>query len=304
MLAYLVYLAGSYFSRVLPWRLPEAIAWTIGRVSCVTRRRTRRNVEQNLRIIHGETLSRRDLRRMSRRVVMNFARAILVFLELPTYRWQELRERVDMSAFQAAVAEVGPKPAFLMASLHMGPWELGGLCLSRMGFKVHTVALDHPNERVTRFFDRRREGIGVVNHPMRKSYSELKDALIAGDVVALLVDRAYGATSKRFPFFSVRRRFPLGHLFLSGSTGVPILTGALVFDGRDRFRYVHGGTHYPPRQGTTDLDALEAVQEACLRDFERIIRDHSDQWFQFWPLEDPGDGRPSPDRKGANGVAE
>lgn len=287
MLAYLLYSVGSFFSRVLPWRLPEAIAWTIGQVSCLTRRKTRRNVEANLQVIHGGGLSRTDLRRMSRRVIMNFSRAILVFLKLPTYRWEELHGRVDFEELMAAVETLGERPAFILASIHMGPWELGGLCLSRMGFKIHTVALDHPTEQVTRFFHRRRRSIGVVNHSLRRSYTTLKKALDSGHCVALLVDRAYGATFKRFRFFGVERKFPTGYLMLAGSTGAPILTGALVFDGDNRFKYVQGGVHHPPPEGTRDFDKLEDLQEACLRDFEKIIKRYSEQWFQFFPLAEP-----------------
>jgi KDO2-lipid IV(A) lauroyltransferase len=290
VLAYFTYRAGAYFSRVLPWKLPEAITWTIGQVSCLARRKTRKNVEGNLQIIHGGALSKSDLRRMSRRVIMNFSRAILVFLKLTDYRWDDLAELVDFDDLRVAAASLGERKAFLLASIHMGPWELGGLCLSRFGFKVHTVALDHPTEQVTRFFDERRRSIGVVNHPLRKSYSALKGALESGDCVALLVDRAYGATAKRFDFFGVEHKFPMGHLLLAGSTGVPIFTGALVFAEGNRFKYIHAGVHYPPAEGTEDFDKLEGLQKACLRDFEGIIRDHYDQWFQFFPLADPREG--------------
>ena len=287
MLAYLTYRAGSYFSRVLPWKLPEAIAWTIGQARCLARRKTRRNVEDKLQILHSGSLSRGELRRMSRRVIMNFSRAILVFLKLPTYRWEELSERVDFVDLKTAVAALGERPSFLLASIHMGPWELGGLCLSRYGFKIHTVSLEHPTQQVTRFFDQRRRSVGVINHPLRKSYSKLKEALEEGDCVALLVDRAYGATSKRFDFCGVSHKVPMGHLMLAASTGVPILTGALVFDGDNRYKYVQGGVHHPPSEGTEDLDKLEGLQKKCVRDFETIIRQYSEQWFQFFPLEDP-----------------
>jgi len=282
--AYFVYQSGSFFGRILPGWASEAIAWIIGQISCIVRVGTRRNVERNLQIIHEGKLSRGDLRRMSRRVIMNFARSIMVFLRLPNYRWEALRENVDFRDFEAAVADLGDKPAFLLASIHMGPWEMGGWCLSRMGYKFHTVALDHPSASVTRFFDERRTSLGMVSHPIGKSYSALKEALEQGDSVALLVDRAYGATHKSFEFLGVTAQFPLGHLFLAASTGVPIFTGAFVFDDAKRFKYVHCGVHHPPPEGTEDFDKLESLHAACLRDFERLIREHSDQWFQFEPL--------------------
>lgn len=289
MFAYLLYNTGSWFARVLPWKLPEAIGWIIGQVSCLTRRRTRRNVEYNLDIIHGGALSRRELRRRSRRVIMNFARAIVVFLRIPAYEWERLRKVTDMSAFEAAVESLGERRTFLIASVHMGPWELGGLCLSRLGYRIHTVALDHPTEQVTKFFDRRRRSIGVVNHPMGGSYPILKEALRKGENVALLTDRAYGATFKRFQFFGVTEKFPLGHLYLAASTGVPIMTGALVFDEGGGFRYDHRAIHYPPAERTEDVDRLEELQMKCLADFESIIRDHSDQWFHFERLGEQGE---------------
>jgi len=218
---------------------------------------------------------------------MNFSRAIRIFLELPGYKWDELREKIDMSEFEAAIAELGDQRSFLLASAHVGPYELGGLCLSQMGFKPHTAALEHPSEHVTKFFDDTRRSIGVTSYPMRKSYSKLKAALTDGDVVAILVDRAYGATAKRFDFFGARPKFPLGHLFLSASTGVPIVTVAFVFDGKTGYKWVHGGIHYPPAEGTADFDKLEAMQRAILGDFERFLRDYTEQWFQFLPLIEP-----------------
>jgi KDO2-lipid IV(A) lauroyltransferase len=291
MLAYILYRAGSYFGRILPSKLSTSITWTIGQISCLVRVGTRRVIEQNLQVIHGGRLSKRELRRLSRGVVMNFARAIQIFLTMPNYRWETLRERVDMSEFETVVESLGSRPVFLLASIHMGPWELGGLCVSRMGFKLNTVALDHPSEQVTRFFDRRRRSIGIINHPMRKSYAILKEALERGECVALLVDRAYGSTHKQFEFFGVKTPFPLGHLFLAASTGVPIVTGVFVFDDGNRFKYVQGGVHYPPPDGTEDFDKLELLQAECLKDFERIVRDYGDQWFHFQPLDDPNGER-------------
>jgi lauroyl/myristoyl acyltransferase len=156
-----------------------------------------------------------------------------------------------------------------------------------MGIKLNTVALDHPSQRVTRFFDRRRRSIGMISHPMRKSYPILKEALDRGESVALLVDRAYGATHKRFEFFGVNQPFPLGHLSLAARTGVPIMTGVFVFVDSNRFKYVHAGVHYPPPEGREDFDKLEALQAEILKDFEVIVRKYGDQWFHFQSLAGP-----------------
>jgi lauroyl/myristoyl acyltransferase len=236
-----------------------------------------------MRIIHRGELSEREVRRRSRRVVMNFARAIQLFLEMPFLEWEDMRARCDMSEFDAAVEALGPDRPFIIASGHIGPWELGGYYLSHKGFVVNTVALEHPSREVTGFYSERRSLLGIHAYPMDGAFHLLKAGLDRGECVALLIDRAYGKVSKRFTLFGQEREFPLGHLVLALRCNVPVLTGALLFDGKERFRYVHGGTHWPDNS-EGEFERLEELQDRCLRDLERIIREHSDQWCHFRPL--------------------
>ncbi len=78
---------------------------------------------------------------------------------------------------------------------------------------------------------------------------------------------------------------PIGYLVLAIRCEVPVITGAIVLDGKDRFKYVRGGVHYPPDAGD-DEKKIEILQDKCLGDFERIIEAYSDQWFRFRPLTD------------------
>lgn len=283
MIGFIFYHLGAFFSRVLPRPLPQWIARIIGEANYALRPGTRRMVMDNLRVIHGGTLTEQVLRQRAHAVFINFARAIQLFLELPFMRWEDIAVRADLGELRRALEESGTTHSFVIASAHIGPWELGGYCLSRIGFRVHTVALEHPSKWVTRFYSGRRARLGVQAYPMEGSFYRLKEALDGGGCVALLVDRAYGKAKKRFTLFGVDGEFPLGHLVLAVRGGVPVLTGAMVFEGRDRFRYVHGGIHRV-EPGTNESERVEEVQEACLRDLERIIRDHSDQWCHFWPL--------------------
>lgn len=287
MIGSIFYHLGAYFSRILPDGLPQAIAWIIGQVSCLVRWRTRRVVVENLRIIHAGEMDDRALRRRSREVILNFARSIQIFLEMPFLNPEDVLARSDFSAFDEAVAALGGgdgrRRPFIIATAHMGPWELGGYCLSRKGYKIHTVALEHPSAGVTNFFSIRRELVGLYAHPLKGSFHLLKAALDRGESVALLIDRAYSKAKKQFTLFGVESEFPLGHLLLSMRCDVPVLTGAFVFEGSRRYRYVHGGTHYPD-EDLGEVERLESLQDKCLRDLERIVHDHSDQWFYFQPL--------------------
>ena len=283
MIGVIFYHLGAFFSRILPRPIPQWIAWMIGQGNWWLRFRTRPTIVQNLRILHGTTYDERQLRHRARHVVMNFARAIQLFLQMPFFNWEDIRQRCDFTEFEEAVKSIGENKAFIMASGHIGPWELGGYCLARMGYRVHTVALEHPSPWVTRFYTERRRILGIKAFPLSGSFYLLKASLDSGGCVALLIDRAYGKAKKRFSLFGVESEFPLGHLVLSMRCRVPVITGALVFDGPERFRYVHGGTHWPDESLPED-ERLEALQDSCLRDLERIILAYSDQWSHFTPL--------------------
>lgn len=283
MIQAIPYHLGAFFARFLPDWVCRAITWTLAELNWRLRPRTRRLLDDNYRIIHPEW-DAATRRRVARRTVHNFARGILLFLQMPFLDPDELFARCDVSLLAEEIARVGKGRPFIVASAHVGPWELGGYCLARLGHIVHTVALDHPTRQVTEFYSRRREYLGIQAHALGDSILVLKEAMERGEPVALLVDRSYGKAKKRFAIFGVESEFPLGHLVLAARCSAPVITGALVFDGRDRFRYVHGGTHYPVEH-EDEFEKLERLQERCLRDLEEIIRAYTDQWFHFIPLE-------------------
>jgi lauroyl/myristoyl acyltransferase len=291
MLQALPYHLGAFFTRFAPKWACRSITWTLAEANCWFRPLTRRLLQHNLALVHPEWTAG-ERRYVARRVIHQFANSILVFLELPFFKPDDLFARCDVSELRAQIAEVGGK-GFIIATGHIGPWELGGYCVTHLGHRVHTVALDHPSREVTKFFSARRAYVGVQAHPAGGSFARLMEALERGDCVALLIDRAYGRVRKRARFFGVMKDFPLGHLVLAARTGAPILTGALVFDGQDRFRYVRGGTHRPD-ETLDEFDRLDALQEQCVRDLERIIHDHSDQWFHFFRLADGREQRDGP----------
>jgi lauroyl/myristoyl acyltransferase len=295
MLQAIPYHLGAFFTRFAPKWVCRSITWTLAEANYRIRRGTRRVIEDNLALIHPDWTAP-ERRRVARRVVHRFAQSILLFLELPFFAPEEIFPRCDIDALRAHVGEVPPGSGFVIATGHIGPWELGGYLLTHMGHEVHTVALDHPSREVTKFFSDRRDYFGVRAHPVHGSVAPLRSALEHGACVALLIDRAYGRARKRSRLFGVLQGFPLGHVVLAVRTRVPILTGALVFDGTDRFRYVRGGTYWPD-EGLHEFDRIDDLVERCVRDLEHIIHAHTEQWFHFFPL---SEGKES--HRGADGV--
>ncbi|HET6350450.1 MAG TPA: lysophospholipid acyltransferase family protein [Candidatus Krumholzibacteria bacterium] len=282
MLQAIPYHLGAFFTRFAPKWVCRGITWTLAKANILLRPATLRMLRANFAVMHPEW-SDAERRVMARRVIERFADSILLFLELPFLEPDDIMARCDVDDLRTQIDGLGAGQGFIIVTAHIGPWELGGYCLRQLGHVVNTVALDHPSRAVTKFFSDRRDYIGIRAHPLGGSFAELKEAVERGECVALLIDRAYGRARKPVRFFGVEKDFPLGHLILASRTGAPILTGALLFDGKDRFRYVRGGTYWPDPT-LDEFDKLDALQECCVRDLERIIHAHSEQWFHFFPL--------------------
>jgi KDO2-lipid IV(A) lauroyltransferase len=286
MISALLYKFGAYLALHLPKTLTGLITRFLADIQYVTRYKVRRIVAANLRMVHGDRMTDKQIRLLTRRVFRSFAQSIFLFLRSPLLTSDDLKSVGNADDFMAMTKDL-EKSGFIIATAHLGPWEVGGLWLAANGFNINTVALDHPAEDVTAFFNQRREHSGLKIFPLRNSFHQLKEALEQGECVALLVDRDYGSASTPSRFFGRDVQLPIGHILLSIRTGRPILTGAFVFNSHGGFTCEIKGL-YRPDPSLPEEEAIAELQSKCLRDFESLIETHSDQWFQFIPVKTEG----------------
>ncbi|MDH3217257.1 MAG: hypothetical protein OEN01_13395 [Candidatus Krumholzibacteria bacterium] len=283
MIGVLFYKLGAFFARRLPQHVSESITEIFVRFQYIMRFRSRRIVMSNLRVVLGDNTDDKELREFTRRVFSNFGRSIYYFLRLPFIDKSELRRRCDYGGIDALT---GARGTYIFVGPHMGTWEVGGACLTALGVSLRTVALPHPSSRVTRFFNQRRELLGIECSSIQAAADSLRKALRAGKSVALLIDRIYGGTRGTFRWFGREVEMPLGHVALAVRCRIPIVTTACVFEGRDGFKFLFNGPHHP-RADLAYRAAMIDLQERCIEDMESFIRRHPEQWFHFQPLGGP-----------------
>jgi KDO2-lipid IV(A) lauroyltransferase len=283
MVSALLYKFGAYLALHLPKTLTALLTKLLADFQYITRYNLRRIIAANLRIVHGDHMTEKQIRRLTRSVFRSFAMSIYLFLRSPLMNSEDLKSVGNADDFMSLTKGLS-KSGFIIATGHLGPWEVGGLWLAANGISVNTVALDHPAEDVTAFFNQRREHSGLKIFPHRNSFHNLMDALQQGECVALLVDRDYGSASIRSRLFGREVVLPIGHILLSIRTGKPILTGAFLFNSHGGFNCEIKGLYYPD-PSLPEEEAIEQLQEKCTGDFESLIESHSDQWFQFFPIE-------------------
>jgi len=283
MIGVLFYKLGAFFARRLPQRLSESIAEAFVALQYLARFRSRRIIRHNLRIVLGKDAAEQEIRDLTRRVFSNFGKSIYYFLRLPFISQEELRVRCDTSGIEEITAQVAKNGGCIFVGPHLGAWEVGGACLNALGIDLFTVALPHPSAEVTRFFNERRELLGVECASLGDSARTLRRALRGGKSVALLVDRPYNSRTDRFTWFGREMDLPIGHVALAVRCRTPVVTTACVFDGEGRFKFVFGGPHYP-REDLAYDQAMRDLQHACLLDMTTFIESYPDQWFHFQPF--------------------
>ncbi|MFQ5510325.1 MAG: lysophospholipid acyltransferase family protein [Candidatus Krumholzibacteriia bacterium] len=280
MISVACYKLGAFFARRLPPEVSESITEAILKTQYVFRRRSRGNVMHNLRRIIPEA-TEMERRRVTRAVFSNFARSICYFLRLPFIDPEELRANCDYDGLDEVTRDLRRKGAFILAGPHLGAWEVGGACLAALGIELATIAFPHPSRHVTRFFDERRSHAGIEGVSMgRASAGSLQRVLREGKSIVLLIDRPYGGRKRVSRMFGHRFELPIGHAALAVRCGVPVVTTACLFNGRNGFRFVHNGPHFPDRSLGYE-GAMVRLQEDCRGDMETFISRHPDQWFNF-----------------------
>ena len=279
----MTYKLGAFLAPRFPVRLSESITDALVDVQYAARRETRAVTVDNLRCVMGAETTGADLHRSCHRVMRHFGRSIYRFLQMPSLTPEALREFVDYNGIDGTVRDLVGQGAFIMVGPHVGPWEVGGAALGALGARIHTVALPHRSSRVTRFFREQRRRVGVYSYPIGRSAKPMLRALAAGEQVALLIDRAYGARTEQAQLFGRSVNLPSGHAALAVRFEVPILSVVCVFrpDGTVAFDY--RGPHFPNANRPPE-EAANELHQRCLDDMAYFIRKYPEQWFHFKPF--------------------
>jgi KDO2-lipid IV(A) lauroyltransferase len=275
MLSYILYQIASFGVRRLPRGTSTRLASTIAFLFYLFRFSIRRNVGRNLKALGAEGTGTFN-------VFRNFSRTIVDFLSMDSGNPAALHDLCTIAGLEHIdTALDGGRGAILFAP-HQGPWEVAGAFLASKGYRIHTIALDHPSSGVTRFFSRRRTAWGIVDYPPGDGVVKLRDALRANEIVVLLVDRKFSTKGIRLTFLGRRVRLPQGHVKLARRTGSPLIPCCCHYTEEGTIEVV---IDEPLRASE---GPVQAVAEECLARIEVFLRDRPDQWFAFdhlWPEE-------------------
>ncbi len=249
--------------------------------------RFRRAVRENLRVALGDTVSKRELARITKRVFDNvtksFADSFFV-AALPPERWPEVMEP-PMGKQNIAVALEEGKGAIILTG-HIGNWEVGGITLGHVGGETHMVYMPDRFAAFEQARGKARDLQKVHALPMGSSFdTALRVIRLLGEnrIVTMKGDRSLNGEGVVIPLFGKDTVFPKGPFLVSYISRAPILPAFVVLNRDDRYVPIVEEPIHVEHTGDREHDVRELALRMA-RVVEDYIRRYPDQWYMFYPF--------------------
>jgi KDO2-lipid IV(A) lauroyltransferase len=167
----------------------------------------------------------------------------------------------------------------IVASLHLGNWDLGGAYLSYLFPGKINVVVERLSPAIFKWFKETREKFGMKVIESTDIKTMLK-ALKNKEVLVLLCDRDLEKTGFKIDFFGKKAYIPSGPAKLALTAKVPILFAALLRNKKNTLKFIPYSL--PP---DLNLDTLERneqnviyITRQLLNKMEKTIKENPEQW--------------------------
>jgi KDO2-lipid IV(A) lauroyltransferase len=221
---------------------------------------------------------RTERMQIARSMMRSYNEMLFEFFRLPHMARQELLDAVEVVGREHLEAAHARGKGVILASTHIGNWELAAVVLAHWGYTLHAVA----GVQLNRWFSsavretKSELAIHTISHEEPK---KLLRALEHNDLLALMVDGDLYTHGTPVEFFGRETRWPSGPGVLAHRTGAQIICGICQRVGPGRFRIV-----MEPPLDPADYPTTAALNGAVAAIAERHIRANLDQWCIFRPL--------------------
>lgn len=274
MLGFLLYKILRGLAAILPLRIAYLIADCISLVSFAVFRSRTRNLMSNLAIALEASPQEPDKQKISRLALaatINFGRTVVDTLKIQDV--ERLKNRFEIKGIENLDAALAKGRGVVIATAHLGSWELAGALLSRMGYRIATVAGQQFNALLSRFVIQSKTKSGIMVFSAQKILSIFRE-LRRGAVVVLHIDgdQFFGGVPVRF--FNREVMMPRGPAALALACGSPLLC-AVSIRRKNRIEIIF--EEEIPTDGKTHLEITQSVVNAIE---SKIVR-NLDQWLMF-----------------------
>lgn len=287
MISSLLLEAARVLAPTLPDPVLSSLARATSRLEFAFARTRRRAVLSNLaQIASSGRLSAagpRSVTRTARAMFGSYHRFVLEYLAQGSIDSRALDTRFRFQGMEFLYRALKPGRGAVVSAPHVGNWELAGIALARLGFRVHVVTGVQFHGRLTRIARILKERERILVSTPGDGFRPLLETLRRGGIVVLLTDGDVFVRSIDTEFFGSRVPFPVGPAILARRAKVRLLHAHAERRAPDRHIVSFDGVDSPQPTLSVEEDIRRLTRRVA--EFqERAIAAHLDQWCIFRPL--------------------
>ena len=240
----------------------------------------RRAVQSNLDRILGPTA---DRDRTARAIFESYHRFVLEYLGQRGLDARALDTKFRFHGMETLYAALARGRGAVVSAPHVGTWELGGLAIARLGFRVHVVTGVQFHARLTGLARHLKEKERIQVSTPRDGFRPLLRTLRGSGLVVLLTDGDVFVRSLEAEFFGGPVPFPVGPALLARRSGAALVFAHAARRTEGGHRVFFDGYELPRPELPLREDLLRLTRLVAAAQ-ERVIAAHLDQWCVFRPL--------------------
>ena len=268
------------------WTLPPVLArrlmHVLGDCAYLLAPELRRLTLQNLRSALGDQLTEPQIRTLARRVFRDLGANAADALRLDLVRPEELVKADNFDVVERGLAR---GRGLLVATGHVGNWEVLGAYLASRGVPLTALAARIYDPRLDRLVTklRRKAGVRTIRH--NRSGLGMARILKAGGALGVLIDLRQERVGQTVRFFGRPAHAVDGPFHLAVRLGAPVVFAATWRERDGHYRARFQLLESPP--GLTRPERVAWLLQACTDRLEEVIRQVPSQWIWMHPRWEP-----------------
>ena len=265
--------------RALPFDASLAAGRLAGAAAGAAGRRRFALAVSQLREAYGEALSGGEAERLARAMYAHLGMCAAELAWARRRAGDGLAGWVSIEGLDLLKAELAKGRGVLVASGHLGNWELGAMRLAAAGIPLAVVGKPFENDGVQAVLAGLRRGGGLEVIGRKNALKAMRELLRQGRCVGMLIDQDARELGVFVPFFGRPASTIPSLAAIALRTGAPVVLGAVR---REPDRRTHvlsfSPVEIPPTTGDAKEDALRLTARMT-RMLEDRIRLAPEQWF-------------------------
>ena len=266
--------------RYLPRRTGITAARGLAAILYSAMGRQRNNTIAHLKLAYGDEKTDKEIRCIARAVFRHFLTAGVDAARIPIFLKEGMDRHIradNMHYFEQAFRR---GKGMILLTAHFGNWELLGAWLTWKGYPLRVVGSPLANPRLDQLITETRNQAGYFNIARGTETREIIRSLKNGYPLGILMDQDTRVKGVFVDFFGRKANTPVGPVLLARRFNIPIIPAFMHLEPDFIYHVECLPPINPSATGDPEKDVLADVQQ-CSDVYERIIREHPEQWAWF-----------------------